>query len=111
MNNKSKTDRHAATNRSKGLYIAIAASLVLIILAAYRIPFFNNEVYGTIIGVSEFRNEAGIKLIAAVQLDTGALVMASMPSDLQIRQDISARINEGSTLFGRKTYSIIAYSE
>jgi hypothetical protein len=111
MNNKSIKDRQAPSNRSKGLYIAIAASLVLFILAAYKVPLFNNEVSGTIVGVSEFRNEAGSKLIAAVHLDTGAQVMASMPSDLQIRQDISARINEERTLFGRKTYSIIAYNE
>jgi hypothetical protein len=111
MNNKSIIDRQVASNRSKGLYIVIAGSLALIILAAYKVPLFNNEVTGTIIGISEFRNEAGSKLIAAVQLDTGAQVMASMPGDLQIRQDISARINEERTLFGRKTYSIIAYNE
>jgi hypothetical protein len=111
MNNKSITDWHAASNRSKGLYIAIAGSLVLLILAAYKVPLFNNEVNGNIIGISEFRNEAGSKLIAAVQLDSGAQVMASMPGDLPIRQDISARINEGSTLLGRKTYSITAYNE
>lgn len=111
MNNKSIKDRYTATNRNKGLYIAVAASLVLIVLAAYRVPLFNNELSGTIIGVSEFRDEAGIKLTASVQIDTGAQIMASMPSNLQIRQDISARINEGRTLFGRKTYSIISYNE
>jgi len=111
MNNKSITDRHAASNRSKGFYIAIAGSLVLFILAAYRLPLFHNEVNGTIIGVSAFHNETGSKLIAAVQLDTGAKVLASMPGDLLIRQDISARITEERTLFGRKTYIIIAYNE
>ena len=79
MNNKSIIDRHAASNRSKGLYIAIAGAVVLLILAAYKVPLFHNEVNGTIIGVSAFHNEAGSKLIAAVQLDTGAQVLASMP--------------------------------
>jgi len=101
----------AASNRNKGLYIAIAGSLGLLILAAYKVPLFHNEVNGTIIGVSEFHNEAGSKLIAAVQLDTGAQVLASMPGDLPIRQDISARVNEERSLFGRKSYRIITYNE
>jgi hypothetical protein len=111
MNNKSKTDKRAASNRNKGLYIAIAALLVLSILAAYKLPLFHNEFNGSIIGVSEFRDETGSKLIAEVQLDTGARVMASMPADLVIRQDISVRINEERTLFGRRSYSVIAYNE
>jgi len=111
MKNKSLIDRHAASNRRKGLYIAIAASLALIILAAYKVPVFHNEFNGFIIGVSEFHNEAGSKLIAAVQLDTGAQVMASMPSNLPIRQDITARVNEDRSLFGRKSYRIISYNE
>jgi hypothetical protein len=108
---KSIIERHAASNRRKGLFIAIAASLVLFILAAYKVPLFNNEVYGTIVGVSEFHNEAGSNLIAAVHLDTGAQVFASMPGGLLIRQDISARLNEGRTLFGNKSYTIISYNE
>lgn len=111
MNNKSITDRHAASNRNKGLFVAIAASLALFILAAYKVPLFHNEVNGTIIGVSEFHNETGSKYIAAVQLDTGAHVLASMPSGLLIRQDIRANVNEESSLFGRKSYRIIAYKE
>jgi len=111
MKNKSLTDRHSASNRSKGLYIAIAASLALSILAAYKVPIFHSEVNASIIGVSEFHNEAGSKLFAAVKLDTGAQVMAAMPGDLPIRQDITARVNEDRTLFGRKSYRIISYNE
>jgi len=106
-----ESNRHAASNRSKGLYIAIAGSIVLFLLAAYKVPLFHNEVNGTIIGVSAFHNEAGSKLIAAVQLDTGAQVLASMPSGLLIRQDIRAKVSEGRALFGRKSYRIIAYNE
>ena len=111
MNNKSIIDKHAASNRSKGLYIAVAGSIVLLILAAYKVPLFHNEINGAIIGVSEFHHETGSKLIAAVQLDTGAQVLASMPGGLLIRQDIRARISEERTLFGRKSYRIIAYNE
>jgi len=75
------------------------------------VPLFHSEVNGTIIGVSAFHNETGSKLIAAVQLDTGAQVLASMPGDLPIRQDIRARINEERSLFGRKTYIILPYNE
>lgn len=111
MNNKSIIDRHAASDRSKGLLIAIAASLVLIVLAAYKVPLFHNEVYGTIIGVSEVHNETGSKLLATVQLDTGVQVLASMPRELLILQDSRAKVNEGRSLFGHKSYKIIAYSE
>ena len=111
MNNKSKIDRRAASNRSKGLYIAIAASIALLILAAYKFPLFHNEVNGTIIGVSEFHNEAGSTLIAVVQLDTEAQVLASIPSGLQMRQDIRVKVSEGRTLFGHKSYSIISFNE
>ena len=111
MNNKSIIDRYAASDRSKGLLIAIAASLVLLVLAAYKVPLFHNEVYGTIIGVSEVHNETGSKLLAAVQLDAGGQVLASMPRELLIRQDSRAKVNVGRSLFGRKSYRIIAYSE
>ena len=111
MNNKSIIDRLAASNRRKGLFIVIAASLVLLILAAYKVPLFHNEINGTIIGVSEFHNETGSKLIAYVLLDNGAQVLASMPGDLLIRQDIRAKVNEERSLFGRKSYRIIAYNE
>ena len=111
MNNKSKLDRHAASDRSKGLIIAIAASLVLIVLAAYKVPLFHDEVYGTITGVSEVHNETGSKLIAVVQLDTGAQVLVHIPSELPLPHDSRARVNVGRSLFGRKSYRIIAYSE
>ena len=108
MNNKSKLDRHAASDRSKGLIIAIAASLVLIVLAAYKVPLFHDEVYGTITGVSEVHNETGSKLIAVVQLDTGAQVLVHIPSELPLPQDSRARVNVGRSLFGRNSYRIIA---
>ena len=111
MNNKSIIDRHAASDRSKGLLIAIAASIVLIVLAAYKVPLFHNEIYGTITGVSEVHNETGSKLLAAVQLDTGAQVLASMPRELLMLQDSRVKVNEGYSLFGHKSYNIIAYSE
>jgi hypothetical protein len=93
------------------LLIVIAASLVLIVLAIYKVPLFHNEVYGTITGVSEVHDETGSKLIAAVQLDTGTQVLASMPEELLVLQDRRARVDVGRTLFGRKSYRIIAYSE
>jgi hypothetical protein len=111
MNNKSIKDRQAASDRSKGLLVAIAASLVLLVLAAYKVPLFQNEVYGTIIGVSEIHNEKGSKLIAAVQLDTGPKVLASMPMDLLKRHDTRVKINEERSLLGRKSYKIITYGE
>lgn len=111
MNNKSIIDRHALSDRSKGLFIAIAALLVLFVLAVYKVPLFHNEHQGIIIGISEVHNKTGSKLIATVQLDTGAQVLASMPGELLIRKGIKARVNEGRSLFGRKSYRIIAYNE
>ena len=109
MDNKNTTDNRATANRNKGLIIAIAASLVLIILTAYRIPFIHNELDGTIIGVSGTHTGKGSEFIAIVHLDTGKQVMASMPDDLQIRTDVKAKIIEMRTVFGRKTYTVTAY--
>jgi hypothetical protein len=109
MGNKNTTDNRAAANRNKGLIIAIAASLVLIILAAYRVPFIHNELDGTIIGVSGSHTGKGTEFIAIVHLDTGSQVMASMPGDLQIRTDAKVKIIEMRTVFGRKSYTVTAY--
>lgn len=106
-----ESNRRAASTRSKGLYIAIAGAAVLLILAAYKVPLFHNEVNGIIVGVSAFHNEEGSKLTASVQLDNGVQVLASMPGDLLIRQDIKAKVSERSALFGRKSYRITAYNE
>ena len=106
-----ESNRHTASSRRQGLYIAMAAALALLILAAYKVPLFHNEVNGTIVGVSAIHNEAGSKLTAAVLLETGDQVHAFMPGDLLLRQDISAKVSEGRALFGRKSYRIIAYNE
>lgn len=111
MDNKNTTDSRATANRNKGLIIAIAASLVLVILAVYRIPFIHNELDGTIIGLSGSHTGQGSEFIAIVQLDSGGQVIASMPGDLQIRTDVKATIMESSTLFGRKSYTVIAYND
>ena len=111
MNNDSMIDRHAASARRTGLIIAIVASLVLIALAAYRVPLFHTEFHGIIIGVSEVHNETGSELIAAVQLDNGVQVLVSMPLDLLKSENNNVRIDEGRTLFGRKSYIIIASND
>ena len=111
MGNKKTTNKRAITDRNKGLIIAIAASLVLIILAAYRVPFIQNELVGTIIGVSGSHTGKGTEFIAIVHLDTGSQVMASIPGDLQIRTDAKAKIMESRSLFGHVSYTVIAYSE
>lgn len=111
MGNNNKTDNRASADSNKGLIIAIAASLVLIILATYRIPFIDNELDGTIIGVSGSHTGRGTEFIAIVHLDTGSQVMASMPDELQIRTDAKATIIESRTLFGRKSYTVSAYTE
>ena len=111
MDNKNTTNNRATAARKKGLIIAIAASLVLIMLAAYRIPFIHNELDGTIIGVSGSHTGKGTEFIAIVHLDTGSQVMASIPGDLQIRTDAKAKIMERRSLFGRKSYTVIAYGE
>jgi hypothetical protein len=104
-------DRHAASDRSKGLLIAIAASLVLISLAAYRVPLFYEELDGVITGISQVHNEKGSSLIATVQLETGAPVLVPTPGDFLIHNNVNVRIDEGRSLFGRKSYRIITYDE
>ena len=101
------TDRKEASVRRAGLIIALVAWLALIVLAAYRLPLFHNELDGVIVGVSEVHDETGSELIAAVQLDTGDQVLIAMPRELLKSQSNNVAINEGRTLFGRKSYSII----
>jgi hypothetical protein len=111
MNNKAIIDRHAKGDRNKGLLIAISASLVLILLATYNIPLMLKELYGNIIGVSEVHNETGSRLIATVHFDTGDQVLASMPRGFQIRTGAKAKVMEGCSMFGRKSYKVITYNE
>ena len=111
MGNRNTTNNHSTAIRNKGLKIAIAASFVLIILAAYRIPFIQSELDGTIIGVSGTHTGKGTEFIAIVHLDNGSQVMASMPGDLQIRTDATAKIIEMRTVFGRKSYTVTAYTD
>ena len=111
MNDKAIMNKHAKDDRYKGLLIALAASLVLILLATYKTPIIHNELYGNIEGITEVHNETGSKLTAIVLLDTGGRVLASMPRDLQLRTGVKARIMEGRSIFGRKTYTVISYSE
>ena len=99
------------SDRNKGLVIAIAATLVLILLAAYKVPLIHHELHGTITGVSEAHNQTGVILIATVHLDTGVQVLASMPRDLQIRTGVKATIMESRSIFGRKSYNIVTYNE
>ena len=108
MNNKSLMERRAASVGRKGLLIAIAASLVLIAFAAYKMPLFNTELQGTVVGVSQVhdRAETGPKLIAAVQLDTGARILVSMPEDFLMTESTSVTVNEERSLLGRRSYSI-----
>ena len=101
------TDRKEASVRRTGLIIALVAWLVLIVLAAYRLPLFHNELDGVIVGVSEVHDETGSELIAAVQLDSGDQVLVAMPRELLKSGSNNVAINEGRTLFGRKSYSII----
>jgi hypothetical protein len=104
-------DRHTASARRAGLFIAIVASLVLITLAAYRVPLFHNQFHGTIVGIAEVHNEADSELIAAVKLDTGIQVLVSIPGDLLKSESNNVRIEEGRTLIGRKSYRIITYND
>jgi hypothetical protein len=107
MNNHSTTTRFAVSERRKGLFIVIAASLVLFILAIYKIPLFHNELHGVITGISEVYDDTGSKLIANVQLNNGDHVLASMPKELLKSKSVDVIVNEGRTLFGRKSYTII----
>jgi|GEM_PF-2577669 len=111
MNDNFPVDRHEALVRRTGLLIAIAAALVLTAMAAYKVPLFHNELDGTIVGISEVHDETGSNLVAAVQLDTGDQILVSMHRDLLKSESVKVRINEGRTLFGRKSYRIITHNE
>jgi len=111
MNNKAINNRKAKANRKKGAFISVAAIFVLIILATYKTPLFQNELNGQIMGFSEVHNKTEVKLIATVRLDNGTQVLASMPPDLLKRTDTKAAFIEGITMFGRKTYKFLSYNE
>jgi hypothetical protein len=111
MSDKAIMNKHAKDDRNKGLLIALAASIVLILLAAYKIPVIHNELYGNIEGVSEVHDETGSKIIAAVRLDTGGHVLAYMPRDLQVRTGVKVKVMEGRTILGLKSYKVISYGE
>ena len=111
MINNFKIDMHEALVRRIGLSIAIVALLVLFALAAYRVPLFHKELHGIIVGISEVHNAAGSELIAAVELDTGVHVLVSMPRGFLNSESSNVKINEGRTLFGRKSYRLITYNE
>jgi hypothetical protein len=111
MSSDSTFNTHEASNSRKGLLIAIAAALVLLTLAAYRLPLFHDEINGVVVGMSEVHDETGFKMIAAVQLETGAQVLLPMPQDLLLQESVNVRVNVGNSLFGRKSYRIIANSE
>ena len=106
-----KIIKHGEATRNKGLFISVAAIFVLIILTTYKTPLFHNERNGKIMGFSEIHNKTELKLIATVRLDNGYQVLASMPLDLQKRNDAKATLIEGITMFGRKTYKLLSYSE
>jgi hypothetical protein len=110
MNKASVIHKHAISARNKGLLITITAALVLILLAAYKIPLIHNEHHGTISGVSEVHNKNGVTIIAIVTLESGVQVLASIPRDLQISAGAKTTIMERRTLLGRKSYSVVAYS-
>jgi hypothetical protein len=103
--------KRAKSAHNIGLLIAITAALVLILLAAYRIPLIHHEHNGIISGVSEVHNQTGVTLIAIVTLDNGTQVLASMPRDLQIRTGIETSVMERRAILGRKSYSIVKYIE
>jgi hypothetical protein len=111
MNDNLPVDRHEARVRRAGLFIAAAAALALSALTAYRVPLFHSELDGTIVGISEVHDETGSELMAAVQLDTGDQVLVSMQRDLLKSESTRVRINEGRTLFGRRSYRIVADNE
>ena len=111
MNNNPTIDRREASVRRKGLLIAILASLVLLALAAYRIPLFHNELDGTIVGISEVHNKTGSELIAAVQLDNGTKVLIAMPEGLLKSQSNNVKVDESRTLFGHRSYRIVTNKE
>ena len=111
MNNKTIKNRRTKATRNKGLFISVAAIFVLIILTTYKIPLFQKELNGKIMGFSEIHNKTELKLIATVRLDNGTQILASMPSDLLKHYDTKATLIEGITIFGRKTYKFLRYNE
>jgi hypothetical protein len=111
MNNNFTMNQREATTRRTGLMIAIVALLVLLVLAAYRMPLFHNELDGIIVGISEAHDETGSELVAAVQLDAGDQVLVVMPAESLQSESNNVRVMEMSTLSGRKTYRIITHQE
>jgi hypothetical protein len=111
MTNDSVTDAHAASKARKGLLIAIAASLVLAALAADRVPLFHEELDGVIIGISEVHDKKGSQLIAAVQLENGAQILVPASRNFLMQESTDIRVNEGRSLFGRKSYRVVEYNE
>lgn len=107
MNNNTIKHRKTKANRKKGLFIAAAAVFALIILTTYKIPLFQKELNGKILGFSEIHNKTGLKLIATVRLDNGSQVLASMPSGLLKRNAAKATLVEEIAMFGRKTYKFL----
>ncbi len=111
MNSDSISDARAASASRKGLIIAVVASLVLLALAAYRLPLLQNETKGVIVGVSEVHDKTGSKLIAAVQLEMGTKILVPLPEDISLQESANVRVKVGSSLFGHKSYRIIAGGE
>lgn len=111
MNNNSIITRFVASSRRKGLLIVIAASLVLFVLALYKLPLFHYEHHGIITGISEVHDETGSKFIANVQLVNGDHVLASMPDGLLKSESVNVMVDEARSLFGHKSYKIIPSSE
>ena len=103
MNNK--IIKHRESTRNKGLFISVAAIFVLIILTTYKTPLFHNELNGKIMGFSEIDNKTELKLIATVRLDNGYQVLASMPLDLQKRNDAKATLIKELQCLGVKHIS------
>ena len=104
-------NKRTVSDGRKGLMIAIAAALVLIALAAYRVPLFHEELRGVIMGVSEVYGETGSNLVAIVELETGDQVFVAIPGGFLGQGTLDVSVSEGRSLFGRKSYRIIADNE
>ena len=111
MNNEFFKDRREASVRRMGLLIAAGGLLALLALAAYRLPLFQHEHHGTIVGISEVHDESGSELMAAVNLDTGEQVLVAMPKAMLNSESNNVRVNERRTLSGSKSYRIVTYDE
>jgi hypothetical protein len=111
MNKTSIPDKREAWVRRTGLLIAIVASILLFVLVAYRMPFFHDELHGTIVGISEVHRESGSELVAAVQLDTETQILVPMPGELLNSQSNHVKIIERRTLSGRKSYEMMTSGE